>query len=175
MVGHQEVSPGGGCAEWSRWREGRAPPGNQERGHGQCQWAPTFLGGPRDLKGLRGCRTLLAWGRLHAPCVCAAYPPCHFPQPCPHSRLARGTVPSPGMDRPVHVPLRPSSPPPATPGTPSLDGGAHSHLHRLVGLRRAAWAALAPVPQVALALRSTCFARPLCLPPQHPVLSWVGG
>lgn len=88
------MSPGGGRAERSRWRGGPGPSWQSGRGHGQGQWAPTFCGGPRDLKGSGGSSQdpaglgETARPRVH---VCAAYPP-SLPanSPLPHSGLARG-------------------------------------------------------------------------------------
>lgn len=164
--------------------EGRAPPGNQDVAMGRASGPPHSVGDPVTLRGLGGAhRTLLAWGRLHAPvctCVQPTHPPCLPTAPFPTQAWPGGPGAWPGMDRPVHVPLQAQLTPPATQAPPPGRWGSF-HLQR--GFAAPGWAVkgsldgTAPVPQggPCPAGPTLCFSRPLCLPPQHPVLSWVGG
>lgn len=160
--------------------EGRAPPGNQDVAMGSASGPPHSWGDPVTLRGLRGAyRTLLAWGRLHAP-VCTCVQPTHParlpPAPFPTQAWPGGARCPAGYGQACPR----ASPGPAHPashtGTPSWTVG-------LIPPAPPGWAAkgsldgTAPVPPGGPrpAGPTLCFARPLCLPPQHPVLSWVGG
>ena len=79
------------------------------------------------------------------------------------------------MDRPVHVPLQAQLTPPATQAPPPGRWGSF-HLHRLVGLRRAAWTAQPRCPRVALALPVPPSASPgpsACLPSTQSSPGWA--
>lgn len=125
--------------------------------------------------------TLLAWGRLHAPpcvrvCSLPTLPASATSPPSPTQAWLRGgPVPSRVWTGLSTCLSRPSSP--RQPHRHPLPGRWGSfHLHRLVGLRRAAWTAQPRCPGWPSPAGPTlCFARASSAysPPQHPVLSWV--
>ena len=100
---------------------------------GRASGPPHSVGDPVTLRGLGGAhRTLLAWGRLHAPvctCVQPTHPPCLPTAPFPTQAWPGGPGAWPGMDRPVHVPLQAQLTPPATQAPPPGRWGSF-HLQR---------------------------------------------
>lgn len=100
---------------------------------GSASGPPHSVGDPVTLRGLGGAhRTLLAWGRLHAPvctCVQPTHPPCLPTAPFPTQAWPGGPGAWPGMDRPVHVPLQAQLTPPATQAPPPGRWGSF-HLQR---------------------------------------------